>query len=468
MRPLSCPIIEKIHGQEIKFLALVLFCAIALAAPSYAQNPVVPGRFAQGFIDNGGFSADAGDPYALSYSNGAVTPTGGLFSGGLFRGGVLARLNPNNQVPPLLPGVRHHIGNRLYLSGEYLLWDVDGMRAPALVTTSPSGTPDTISGVLGENGTRVLFGGELNEGTANGFRFGGGFWLGSARRVGIEFEYFQLEDLNDGYLGSSQGIPILARPSFDIVAGQETAQLIAYPGRVSGNIRIDSESSFRSFLIGGRIALCHVPEDFCHQCGTPDRTDLIIGYRDLQLDDSLIARENVESQLTNFPGSLSVTDHFDTENHFRGLQLGLVHRRHLRRIWVESLLRVAIGNNEQTLRINGNNRAVESGVVEDSLGGYLAQRTNIGTFTRDEFSMVPEVGLKFGWQITRALNATIGYSAVFFPNVVRAAEQIDTDLNPGLFSPEQNPLVGALRPRILWVESSYLAHGLSFGGELQF
>ena len=132
------------------------------------------------------------------------------------------------------------------------------------------------------------------------------------------------------------------------------------------------------------------------------------------------------------------------------------------------MLRVALGNNQQTVQINGNQSITEAGLTDNFTGGLLAQRTNIGTHRRDDFSMIPEVGVRLGGRLTNRLSASIGYSVIYFPNVMRAGMQIDTDVNPGLIQPEVVPLTGALRPRFRFYESDYWAHGLSVGGELSF
>ncbi|KAA5540495.1 BBP7 family outer membrane beta-barrel protein [Roseiconus nitratireducens] len=385
----------------------------------------------------------------------------------IFDGGPLS--NTFTSYPPLLPRVSEHIDSRLYFRGEYLLWDVSGMDSPSLVTTSPGGTPQATAGVLGETGTSTRFGNtELNDGSASGFLLGSGFWISPERRFGVETEYFWLEDMNDGFSASSDGSPILARPFFDIVAGQQTAQLLAYPGLVSGNVRVGTESSLRSFLINGRFALCQSPVVPCQPCEMQDRTDWILGYRNLRLRDSLAVSENLQSELETAPGSVSLSDSFETTNQFQGLQLGVVRRTVRNQIWLESSIRVALGNNEQTLRTDGSTSYTESGVTDVLPGGLLVQRTNSGTFRKDEFVMIPELGLRLGLRLTTRLHASIGYTVLYFPNVIRASEQIDTDVNPGLIPDELDPLEGALRPRTLWVQSDYLAHGLTIGGEFRF
>lgn len=417
---------------------------------------------------------DAGDPYATMPGgvqlNGPVVSQSGptpVIGGPMFQGGPV--YNSMQNWPPMLPRFRNRIDSRLYLRAEYLLWDVSGMDTPPLVTTSPGGTPESSAAVIGQPGTSVLFGGnEINDGSTNGFLISGGFWFSTQRNVAIESEYFSLADQNEGYNGSSDGTVILGRPFFNIVDGSEDAQLISYPGQVGGDVHVATESNLRSLLINGRMPLCPSHGACCQQCGMRDRTDWIIGYRNIRLRDALSVSQNLRSASTNLPVNLATTDQFKTTNEFNGLQLGMIHRMLLQRAWLESSLRVAIGNNNQTLQVGGNTSVEQQGVVENFSGGLLAQRTNSGTRSRDEFTMVPEVGLRLGVRLTDRFHANIGYSILYLPNVIRASEQIDRDINPGLIPEEDNPLTGALRPRVLWTQTDYLAHGLHFGGELNF
>jgi hypothetical protein len=52
--------------------------------------------------------------------------------------------------------------------------------------------------------------------------------------------------------------------------------------------------------------------------------------------------------------------------------------------------------------------------------------------------------------------------------VVRAGDQIDTDVNPGLLPVEQDPLSGALRPRFLFRQTDFFAHGFTAGADFRF
>tara|TARA_R110002049_G_scaffold4601_4_gene31791 strand:+ start:1975 stop:3375 length:1401 start_codon:yes stop_codon:yes gene_type:complete len=463
-----------------RLILLAFLGSIGIGAElSHAQQFAVAPQFAGAVvpIPSTNSYSGAGDPYATVALQSPMQwlGNGPLFGGGWSYGagsaggtapGVLAA--PIVGAVPLVGNADPAVG-RLWMRAEYLNWWTDGMKIPALVTTSPDGNAQDTAAVLGEDGTSVLLGNsELNEGSSGGFRFSGGFWITPQRTFAVESEYFQLAEQNDGYFASGEGSPILGRPYFNIVTGQETAQLISYPGLVSGSVSIGSETDLRSFLINGRVALCPTHGAGCNSCGPQDRTDWIVGYRRLVLEDSLSFHETLTSELTNAPGTIVLNEGFHTENEFNGLQLGVVNITQLRRAWLESKLRIALGNNTQTVRIHGSTAITEAGITDTFDGGLYAQRTNIGSYQREHFTLIPEIGLKLGVRLTDRAFVTVGYSVLYFPSVLRAGDQIDTDINPNLIPPEVVPLTGALRPRFRYIESDYLAHGISLGGELRF
>ena len=302
-------------------IALVAVLLIAGSTLGQAFVPIQPGTWTGGYIpvvvnDPGvntqlAGSARIGDPYALTsvrrelpwlggfvgqaapasmpQTNAAlgqppngVALAGGPFRGGLFSGKQLFPRSPRIGNGQLFPNAYHAVNQRLWLRGEWLLWDTKGMDTPPLVSTSTPGTTRDIAAVLGETNTSVLFGGNnINGGTEPGLLVSAGFWVTPQQNFAIEGEYFQLGEQNDRYRAGSDGSVILGRPFFDIVAGQETAQLFSYPGLVSGSINVDTETNFRSILINGRASLC--PVDQCNHCGLHDRVDWLIGFRHLQL-----------------------------------------------------------------------------------------------------------------------------------------------------------------------------------------
>lgn len=65
-------------------------------------------------------------------------------------------------------------------------------------------------------------------------------------------------------------------------------------------------------------------------------------------------------------------------------------------------------------------------------GGLLALSSNIGTHTKSNFSVVPEVGFRVAYSVTENLRVFAGYDFVYWNNVMRPGDQIDTVLDVNL------------------------------------
>jgi hypothetical protein len=433
-------------------LALALLIGVTSLAPLLATaQPPSTAPYVQ-YIPVAPAPLGASDPYATSpFVGGGVSPTGWFPNGGM---GL-----------PMVSSMQ----DRVWLRGEYLQWWTAGMQTPPLVTTSPAGTPRLQAGVLGAPGTSVLFGDqEINGDSTSGIRIDGGFWFTPQSSWGIEGEIIALQSQGDGFTSTAANNQIVARPVFNILIPAETAQLIDFPGVANGSLSVSTGTEFKSYLINARAALMPTTMLPCDACQRPDRLDWIVGYRRMELDDSVGFSQSIQSLESTVPGTIAVQESFRTSNQFNGLQLGTIYQANFQRVWFESMLRVGIGSNTQTVNIAGNTTITEFGVSETFNGGLLAQRSNIGSYERNQFTMVPEAGVTFGFRLTRCLNATVGYSALYFPNVARAGDQIDRDLNPNLIPEEIVPFSGPLRPGFRFVESDYWAHGLNLGAELRF
>lgn len=356
--------------------------------------------------------------------------------------------------------------DRVWFRTEFLSWRVEGMDLPPLITTSTVPTPINQAGVLGAANTSILFGlNEINDGPASGFRYQSGYRLRSNNGWSIESEFFKLKSQSDGFLGRNDGTEILALPYFNVVTGQQASRLLSYPGVSAGAVSVSSKSKLGSYMLVGRVNLN--PNQICTPDGG-DRVDYLIGYRYLEVTDRLQLSHDIAALIPANPDTRSVVEQFDTKNKFNGLQLGVTYMAQFRRAWVESMIRVGVGSNRQQVRVFGSDTSTDGGVTTTTPTGFLTQRTNIQKVRRNQFTMIPEVGLTFGYRFSPRFHGTLGYSVLYFPNVVRASDQIDTDLNPNFFAPEAVPLTGALRPRPFFRENSFYAHGLNIGGEFRF
>lgn len=360
-----------------------------------------------------------------------------------------------------------------WFSLEYLGWVQDGMNLPPLVTTSVDPNVDREdAGVLTNPSTRVLFGGTdvLDDGL-NGARLGFGVWLNRSHTWGVGAELFELDRESEGLITSSTGDPILARPFFNTMTGEEDSGLVAYPGLLSGSIAAVASSK----LSGARFYLrrlrccnegcnqlwwCTCPQQYC------SRTEAVIGYRYLELEESVVVFESDVSST----GTLNLFDSFEVRNQFNGLDVGWMYRN-TRGFWTfDTQLRLAVGNTRQTVRINGQTTVNDptDPPAQTLTGGFLAQTTNIGTYRQNEFAVVPEFNMNLGYQMTDHLRVMLGYTFIYWSNVVRPGDQISRDINPLLFPPPANPLSGANRPAFAFDTTDYWVQGVNLGLEYRW
>jgi hypothetical protein len=111
-----------------------------------------------------------------------------------------------------------------------------------------------------------------------------------------------------------------------------------------------------------------------------------------------------------------------------------------------------------------------NGVNQNFVGGLLAERSNIGSFHRDRFSVVPEVDLKVGYQLTDHVKVFAGYDFLYWSSVVRPGQQIDRTIDETLipnFNSGATP-AGQNRPMVLFRESDFWAQGLTLGLEFRY
>src|SRR5439155_11897083 len=99
---------------------------------------------------------------------------------------------------------------------------------------------------------------------------------------------------------------------------------------------------------------------------------------------------------------VTVTDQFQTRNRFNGGQVGYAAERIWDRFSLDGRASIALGDTSQTLDIAGAQTRLRPGMAAPDVfaGGLLATGPNLGHFTRDRFSVVPEVSINAGYWIT--------------------------------------------------------------------
>jgi len=349
----------------------------------------------------------------------------------------------------------------LWIRGEYLLWSLDGMSLPALVTSSSAGTTPENTGVLGLQTTDILIGNDtVGDDARSGAKFSLGWWDNPSRTAGIEASYLGLERTGETLRADSSQFPNLARPYFDTLNNANAALLIASSVFLTGTVSIETESELQAFDIVRRQ---RISQSHCH------RLDFLFGYRHGRLEESI--RIDQSSLYTAPQGQIiagttkTLFDSFETNNKFNGVQLGMHYQHISGPMKLNAMAKLGLGANQANVIIDGETvNTVPGDGTSVFAGGLLAQTTNMGSYEQTDFIVLPEVGLTLTTHLNRCTQLTIGYHLMYWSKVARAADQID--LNVSQLPPE--PSSGTQSPEFRFISDDFIAHGLQAGLEYQF
>jgi hypothetical protein len=200
-------------------------------------------------------------------------------------------------------------------------------------------------------------------------------------------------------------------------------------------------------------------------------TDVFYGVRWSQLDEGLRVSEDLTVDEAPPQTTLMVNDAFGTSNEFFGGEFGFLWEWEHRRWSLEFLSKLAIGNTRQHVMINGSTtRDLNDGSgPETRTGGLLAQTSNIGNYQRDQFSVIPEVGVTAGYLLTDRLRFTFGYTLLYWSRVVRPGDHIDLEVNPNLlpFAATAGPALPA-RPQFVFRDTDFWGQGVNVGFDYRY
>ncbi|MBI1830884.1 MAG: BBP7 family outer membrane beta-barrel protein, partial [Planctomycetes bacterium] len=249
-----------------------------------------------------------------------------------------------------------------------------------------------------------------------------------------------------------------------------------------------------------------------HSIRTADRSvDLLLGFRSLRMTENLAVNQVITAaQDANFTiqfptvglgqnfyydalaGSpVFVTDVFGTRNQFYGGQAGARFSWDFGRLSAELSGKVALGVTHQQVTIDGSTLALQAidpktlplPTVTGALktpGGMYSAVSNIGNYAQNQFTVVPEIGFSLKYDIARWLNVQLGYSGMYWSNVVRPGAQIDSTINTklvptGAFLPTLQVPDGSFRadkeqgrPFFNFRDTAFWAHGVHFGMEFRY
>ncbi|QJW97170.1 BBP7 family outer membrane beta-barrel protein [Frigoriglobus tundricola] len=417
---------------------------------------------------------------------------------------------PNPPAPDLSSG-GFGSAPRWWFEGDYLLWFNRGQHVNApLVTTSAQSD----GGLPGAASTLVLSGNHtLGYNGISGMRFTAGFFGDDDRRFGFQMTGFILETRANvqqfGSLDNNAGIPVLARPFVD-TNGQQSSVVLSGPSMGAGMVKVATTSQTWGVEPEG------VWNIFRAEPGkkTLFSIDLIAGYRFIQVKEGLSVSSATElssgNQIPTFttgpfgiitqtgttlgsstanvggvtvggPAIIQVVDSFNTTNQFNGFVTGLKADARYGIFTASGFAKIAIGDMHERVQVFGGtsitsqpnpaaaavstNPIAFSGLNGGAYGGVLANASNIGTYSYDRFTYIPEVGLNLGIAVTRGLTCYIGGNFMYFPDVIRPGGVITTASSSAAlpFSSNYGASGAARAPDIKFNQEHYWLGGVNIG-----
>lgn len=359
---------------------------------------------------------------------------------------------------------------RVQVGAEFLYWWTRGSNTPPLATTGSPAQPPQTAGSFRDPQVAVLYGGQNGAMGHPGARFHALWWQDDGLWA-LEGGGFFLSEGHNRFRADEATYPVLARPFIganpELAATPALAELVAYPGIGRGSLIIEESTRMSGLDLGARRCLCS------GECwNLAGRAGLL--HRNLE--DELLIFEDVTA-LVAVPPSIAagdrgiVVDNFGTRNRFWGGYLGLRGEYWWGSLFLEGNARVALGNVSQRAQITGYQNVLRANGTRGLFpGGLLAlPNRNIGTFTQDRFGVIPEVGLKVGYQVTPLVRAYVGYDFQFWNSVLRAGDQIDPRIDLSLVP---NRGGGALTPVPVPVvpmrTTTFWAQGINAGLEVRY
>lgn len=305
----------------------------------------------------------------------------------------------------------------LWASTEFLLWATRSVAVPPVVTTGSPGSGFGTAGVLGAPGTVPVFGGQSLLGSMRpGFRTEVGTWLDP--RTAVSGRFFYLAQQSAGITGGSDGFTVVNVPQVVNVAGvpvQATAY-VGFPGVAFGTVSASAHTNFLGGDLNLRRALANDP-------GL--RFELLAGYRYLHLGDELnTAFDIAPTAAVAGVGAARIagTDSVRTRNNFHGPQAGFAVGTRSGRWTADLQSTLAVG---VTVGHADFDRTRATTTTVPGLGAVPAVLRGGAGGTSDLFAVVPEVGLKFGYQAAESVRLTAGYDFLYWSRVRRAQELYD-------------------------------------------
>ena len=368
----------------------------------------------------------------------------------------------------------------VWAQASFIHWWIRRDSTPPLVTTGNVNNVGSNPGTLGNGDTVILLGnGSVGPTEFSGVQATVGMWLDEERLNGIEASGFWIGKNSRQYSFGSDGAgnPPISQPI--LVNGVEQVLQISTPGTLANPVALKGEISITS-VVNFDGAEFNFTRNLVRTDGLT--FDVMAGVRYLYLNDAL----GMNQSITLLPGanlqvpflgvpqkagtSFNINDSFDATNRFYGGQVAARVVYAWKCLDVSALMKIGAGATNQQFVINGSSTIINvNGTTGTVPGGTLAQLSNIGHFSSNDFSVVPEFTLTLGYQITPCLRVTAGYTLLYWSHVMRVGNNIDRNVDPNQVPTAAFPTVlPGTQPAFPAIRTEFWAQGVNVGMELKY
>jgi hypothetical protein len=321
---------------------------------------------------------------------------------------------------------------RVFGSADYVVGWMRHNPAPPLVQTLPADLANfqANGGKLPPGQTTTIFGSRgIDQGTFDGFRADAGMYLDRCGQWGIDASYLEYAQKSESFSIVSLGAPVIGRYYFDPAGAQNVFLRYTSPdGLSTGYIAANAPAQFYTYDANIRAEGPSV---------LSDRVDYLLGYRYLNLKDSISidSAASVRADANSPPFNITSHESFFARNEFWGAQTGFDTYYRWGCFTVQFTGKIAFGEVRERVLIDGvlttqaGNNPVQVFPNESIL---LVQPSNAGFHQRTRFAVLPEGLIKLGYQITPHIRFDFGYDALVVSNVQRSGTSIDQNVNPQL------------------------------------
>lgn len=357
---------------------------------------------------------------------------------------------------------------RFWIEPEYLHWWVQASPLAVPLVTK-NNNPASLA-IINEPGTTVIFGqgshhNEFNLGGGSGIRLTLGGWVDDSHSYGLEANAFRLIELKDSFSATSLG-------------SNEVINIPFITTEAVSNPLISLAPFSEDVLVFKRPNTAYVTDTFNmwgmdfnallnlqNQCCFP--MVFLLGGRFINLNENLILNDAIYGIPTP-QAIVNVQDDFSTRNRFYGLQFGVRSEFVKDSLFINLTGTLALGKNFQTIKINGETNENNTRIIQPI--GLFAEPTNIGTFTKNQFTFVPELRIKLGYNLNQTIRPYIAYSCLYINNVVRPGNQIDRQINltQNMSLGGSGQLLGRRAPIVPFRNESMWIQGGSVGLDITF